>query len=222
MLHRSKSKRLCVRMDNSSYNKRRGMMFVLSSPSGAGKTSLSRALIEQDGHLILSISATTRPMRPGEEDGKDYFFTGESDFLNQASNDEFLEYAKVFDAHYGTPAKFVDDQLADGMDVLFDIDWQGTQRLRKKREQDLVSIFILPPSMAELEARLHKRAQDDDETVLRRMTKASSEISHWDEYDYVIVNKDFDHSLEKLQSILDAERCKRIRRPGIKAFVESL
>ncbi len=209
-------------MDNSSYNKRRGMMFVLSSPSGAGKTSLSRALIEQDGHLILSISATTRPMRPGEEDGKDYFFTGESDFLNQASNDEFLEYAKVFDAHYGTPAKFVDDQLADGMDVLFDIDWQGTQRLRKKREQDLVSIFILPPSMAELEARLHKRAQDDDETVLRRMTKASSEISHWDEYDYVIVNKDFDHSLEKLQSILDAERCKRIRRPGIKAFVESL
>lgn len=208
-------------MDNN-YDKRRGMMFVLSSPSGAGKTSLSRALIDQDDHLILSISATTRPKRPGEEHGKDYFFTDESDFLNKASNNEFLEYAKVFDAHYGTPADFVDEQLADGMDVLFDIDWQGTQRLRQKREQDLVSIFILPPSMAELESRLKNRAQDDDETVLRRMTKAASEISHWDEYDYVIVNKDFDHSLEKLQAILDAERCKRIRRPGIKAFVDSL
>ena len=197
-------------------------MFVLSSPSGAGKTSLSRALIEQDEHLILSISATTRPMRPKEEDGKDYFFIDESEFLNKASNDEFLEHAKVFDAHYGTPAKFVDQQLETGMDVLFDIDWQGTQRLRQKRAQDLVSIFILPPSMQELESRLRKRAQDDDDTVLRRMTKAAGEISHWDEYDYVIVNKDFDHSLEKLQAILDAERCKRIRRPGIKAFVDSL
>lgn len=209
-------------MESESYNKRRGMMFVLSSPSGAGKTSLSRALIEKDDHLVLSISATTRPIRPGEEDGKDYFFTDESDFLNRAAKNEFLEHAKVFDAHYGTPAQFVDEQLSAGMDVLFDIDWQGTQRLRQKRADDLVSIFILPPSMEELESRLRKRAQDDDQTVLRRMTKAASEISHWDEYDYVIVNKDFDYSLEKLQSILDAERCKRIRRPDIKAFVESL
>ncbi len=208
--------------DLLQFNKRRGMMFVLSSPSGAGKTSLSRALIEDDKHLILSISATTRDMRPGEKDGKDYFFLSEKDFLNRVSNDEFLEYAKVFDHHYGTPAKFVDEQLEAGTDVLFDIDWQGTQRLRQKREQDLVSIFILPPSMEELESRLRKRAQDSDETVLRRMTKASSEISHWDEYDYVIVNKDFDDSLEKLRCILMAERCKRIRRPGIKEFVTNL
>lgn len=204
------------------YNQRRGMMFVLSSPSGAGKTSLSRALISQDDHLVLSISATTRAMRPGEQEGKDYFFMSERDFLDSASGNQFLEHAKVFDAHYGTPAQFVDSQLEAGMDVLFDIDWQGTQRLRHKRPEDLVSIFILPPSMQELEERLRKRAQDSDETVLRRMTKAASEISHWDEYDYVIVNKDFDHSLEKLQAILTAERCKRNRRPGLKAFVDSL
>lgn len=209
-------------MDESPYNQRRGMMFILSSPSGAGKTSLSHALIEQDAHLVLSISTTTRPKRPREIDGVDYFFANESDFLDRAAKDEFLEHAKVFDAHYGTPAQFVDDHLDSGTDVLFDIDWQGTQRLRQKRPQDLVSIFILPPSMQELEARLRKRAQDDDDTVLRRMTKAAGEISHWDEYDYVIVNKDFDHSLEKLQAILTAERCKRTRRPGLKGFVDSL
>ena len=206
----------------AAFNKRRGMMFVLSSPSGAGKTSLSQALIKSDSHLTLSISATTRPIRPGEVDGKDYFFATESDFLNNVSDNQFLEYAKVFDAHYGTPRAFVDSKLEAGMDVLFDIDWQGTQRLRQKRPQDLVSIFILPPSMEELEARLRKRAQDSDDTVLRRMTKAASEISHWDEYDYVIVNKDFDHSLEKLQAILTAERCKRTRRPGIREFVDAL
>ena len=208
--------------DLLQFNKRRGMMFVLSSPSGAGKTSLSRALIEDDEHLILSISATTRDIRPGEEAGKDYFFLSERDFLNKSANDEFLEHAKVFDHHYGTPSQFVDEQLLGGTDVLFDIDWQGTQRLRQKRPDDLVSIFILPPSMEELEDRLRKRAQDNDETVLRRMTKASSEISHWDEYDYVIVNKDFDDSLEKLRAILMAERCKRIRRPGVKDFVDNL
>ena len=207
---------------NDAYQKRRGMMLVLSSPSGAGKTSLSRALIEQDPHLVLSISATTRPKRPGEQDGKDYFFLSESEFLNRAAANQFLEHAKVFDAHYGTPVSFVDEQLEAGMDVLFDIDWQGTQRLRQKRPQDLVSVFILPPSMQELEARLRKRAQDSEETVLRRMTKAASEISHWDEYDYVIVNKDFDHSLEKLEAILTAERCKRQRRPGLKEFIASL
>ncbi len=209
-------------MEDAPYNQRRGMMFVLSSPSGAGKTSLSRALIAADSHLTLSISATTRTMRPGEVHGSDYFFLTESDFLNRISDNQFLEYAKVFDAHYGTPASFVDEKLESGMDVLFDIDWQGTQRLRAKRPDDLVSIFILPPSMKELEARLHKRAQDDEETVLRRMTKASSEISHWDEYDYIIVNKDFDYSLMKLKAILEAERCKRIRRPGIRQFVANL
>lgn len=209
-------------MDDATYNKRRGMMFVLSSPSGAGKTSLSKALIENDEHLLLSISATTRPIRPGEEDGKDYFFMSERDFLDKVSDNQFLEYAKVFDAHYGTPRSYVDMQLENGMDVLFDIDWQGTQRLRSKRPDDLVSIFILPPSMKELEARLKKRAQDSDDTVLRRMTKASGEISHWDEYDYVIVNKDFDRSLEKLKAILTAERSKRSRRPGLKEFVAGL
>ncbi len=201
---------------------RRGMMLVLSSPSGAGKTSLSRALLEGDDAPILSISATTRTIRPGEVDGRDYFFVSEHQFLDDIASGKFLEHAKVFDYHYGTPAKFVEDNLAAGKDVIFDIDWQGTQKLREKMPQDLVSIFILPPSMEELENRLKTRAQDSDEIVLRRMTKAASEISHWDEYDYVIVNRDFEHSLSLLRSILAAERCKRFRQPGMKAFVEAL
>lgn len=201
---------------------RRGMMFVLSSPSGAGKTSLSRALLEGDNQIQLSISATTRPMRPGEVDGRDYFFHTEREFLDMVSEAKFLEYAKVFGNHYGTPAGFVEDKLAQGRDVIFDIDWQGTQKLRKKRPDDLVSVFILPPSMVELENRLRGRAQDSDETVLRRMTKASGEISHWMEYDYVIINRDFDHSLMLLRSILAAERCKRVRQLGLEGFVEKL
>lgn len=208
--------------DDPKFDQRRGMMFILSSPSGAGKTSLSRALLDSDPYLTLSVSSTTRDMRPGESEGIDYFFMDDKEFLNRAAADEFLEHAKVFDAHYGTPRKFVNEKLDSGLDVIFDIDWQGTQRLRKTCPQDLVSIFILPPSMKELEARLRKRAQDDEETVLRRMTKAAGEISHWNEYDYVIVNKDFDHSLDKLKSILSAERCKRTRRPGLQAFVENL
>lgn len=201
---------------------RRGMMLVLSSPSGAGKTSLSRALIESDPHLTLSISATTRAMRPGEVEGHDYFFLSEHDFLDQVSDGKFLEHAKVFGYHYGTPAAFVDEQLEQGRDVIFDIDWQGNQRLRKRRESDLVSVFILPPSMKELESRLRGRAQDSEEIVLRRMTKASGEISHWHEYDYIIVNRDFDLSLRLLRAILAAERCKRARQPGLKAFVDGL
>ena len=197
-------------------------MFVLSSPSGAGKTSLSRALLDEDKHLVLSVSATTREKRPGEEDGKDYFFYSERKFLDEVSEGKFLEHAKVFGNHYGTPAAFVDDQLKHGKDVIFDIDWQGTNWLQKKRPDDLVSIFILPPSMAELESRLRKRAQDSEETVLRRMTKAASEISHWVEYDYVIINSDFDHSLGLLRSILAAERCKRARQPGLEKFIEEL
>lgn len=201
---------------------RRGIMFVLSSPSGAGKTSLSRALLEGDDHLTLSISATTRAMRPGEQHGKDYFFYSEREFLDMVSAAQFLEYAKVFGNHYGTPSSFVEEKLTSGKDVIFDIDWQGTQKLRKKRPDDLVSVFILPPSMAELESRLRGRAQDSDETVLRRMTKANSEISHWGEYDYVIINTDFDHSLSLLRSILAAERCKRVRQLGLEKFVEGL
>lgn len=201
---------------------RRGMMFVLSSPSGAGKTSLSRALLEGDSQLVLSISATTRAMRPGEVQGRDYFFHNEREFLDKVSEGKFLEYAKVFGNHYGTPATFVDEQLANGKDVVFDIDWQGTLKLREKRPQDLVSVFILPPSMAELEKRLRSRAQDNEETVLRRMTKAASEISHWGEYDYVIINNDFDHSLSLLRAIVAAERCKRLRQPGLEDFVAAL
>ena len=201
---------------------RRGMMLVLSSPSGAGKTSLSRALLEDEPELEMSISATTRVMRPGEVDGQDYFFLSESDFLDKAAAGEFLEHAKVFDYHYGTPASYVEQQLQRGKDVIFDIDWQGTQRLRQKRPDDLVSVFILPPSMAELENRLRSRAQDSDDIVLRRMTKAASEISHWGEYDYVIVNRDFDHSLQLLRAILAAERCKRIRQPGLTEFIAQL
>jgi guanylate kinase len=201
---------------------RKGMMFVLSSPSGAGKTSLSRALIENDPALVMSISATTRSPRPGEVNGKDYFFHSEKEFLDLVSDNRFLEHAKVFGYHYGTPAAFVDEQLASGRDVIFDIDWQGTKRLKQMRSEEVVSVFILPPSMAELESRLRKRAQDSEETVLRRMTKASSEISHWEEYDYVIINRDFDHSLELLRAILNAERCKRKRQPGLAAFVEKI
>lgn len=209
-------------VDTSALRHRRGMMFVLSSPSGAGKTSLSRALLEADEQLTLSVSATTRAKRPGESDGIDYFFMSEAEFLDKAAANEFLEHAKVFDAHYGTPGHFVEQKLQSGMDVIFDIDWQGTQRLRKTCPQDLVSIFILPPSMQELEARLKKRAQDNEDTVLRRMTKAASEISHWDEYDYVIVNQDFEQSLNQLRAILTAERCKQQRQTGLKSFVESL
>ncbi len=201
---------------------RRGMMFVLSSPSGAGKTSLSRALIENDSKLTLSISATTRAKRPGELDGKDYFFLSESDFLDKVSSGQFLEYAKVFGYHYGTPAGFVQENLDAGKDVIFDIDWQGNQRLRKRCSDDLVSVFILPPSMQELETRLRNRAQDNEETVLRRMTKAAGEISHWDEYDYIIINNNFERSLQILQSIITAERCKRIRQIGLKEFVQNL
>lgn len=201
---------------------RRGMMLVLSSPSGAGKTSLSRALIAEDDELLLSVSATTRTSRPGEVEGKDYFFLSERDFLDQVSDNQFLEHAKVFGYHYGTPAHFVDEKLHQGYDVIFDIDWQGTQRLRKKRPDDLVSVFILPPSMQELEDRLRKRAQDSEEIVLRRMTKAAGEISHWEEYDYVLVNRDFDQSLHQLRAIITAERCKRARQPGLESFVGSL
>lgn len=208
--------------------KRRGLMFILSSPSGAGKTTLSRALLERyknaPAHetLCMSVSVTTRKPRPGEVQGKDYFFVTDKEFLNMASAEDLLEHARVFDYHYGTPADFVNANIENGTDVLFDIDWQGTRQLAEKARNEVVSVFILPPSMAELERRLCARAQDSDEVVASRMAKASAEISHWQEYDYVLVNHDLEQTLEKIDTILKAERLKRVRQQGLASFIEKL
>jgi guanylate kinase len=202
--------------------KRRGLMLVLSSPSGAGKTTISRRLLAADGDIRLSVSATTRAMRPGEEHGKDYHFVDPDTFAVMASQEAFLEHASVFGNRYGTPRALVEAALADGMDVLFDIDWQGTQQLKEKMRDDLVSIFILPPSHAELERRLRARASDSEEVVAGRMAKAADEISHWPEYDYVIVNTDIDKALFDVQAILNAERLKRTRQIGISEFAGTL
>jgi guanylate kinase len=201
---------------------RRGLMLVLSSPSGAGKTTLSRRLLDEDSGVTLSISVTTRKMRPGEQDGRDYHFIDPQRFEALIDNGELLEYAEVFDNSYGTPKKAVMDALAKGRDVLFDIDWQGTQQLREKARGDLVSVFILPPSIPELEKRLRTRAQDDYDTIVRRMAKAGDEMSHWAEYDYVIVNSDKDRAFAEVRAILAAERLKRERQPGLSDFVRSL
>ena len=201
---------------------RRGLMLVLSSPSGAGKTTLSRRLLEQDKGVTRSVSVTTRKMRPGEKDGRDYTFIDRKGFDALIDNDELLEWAEVFDNYYGTPRKPVMDALAAGRDVLFDIDWQGTQQLREKARGDLVSVFILPPSVPELEQRLHKRAQDDYETIHRRMAKAADEMSHWAEYDYVVINRDLDQAFADVKAVLAAERLKRERQPGLSDFVRGL
>lgn len=201
---------------------RRGFMFVLSSPSGAGKTTLSRLLLEQDSNLVMSISVTTRAMRPGEEDGKDYFFVSPETFTEMAARGDLLEHATVFGNSYGTPRAFVEAALSQGKDVLFDIDWQGTQQLAAQCREDLVSVFILPPSMQELEARLKKRAQDSAEVVSFRMNKAAAEIVHWEEYDYVVINRDLDATLARITHILHAERHKRIRQTSLHAFVQDL
>lgn len=208
--------------------KRRGLLFILSSPSGAGKTTLSRRLLaryeQASAHeaIRMSVSVTTRKARPGEVHGKDYFFVSDAEYQQMVSKNELLEHAKVFEYHYGTPAHFVSEQISRGTDVLFDIDWQGTQQLKSKAPADLVSVFILPPSMAELERRLKTRAQDSDEVVKKRMGKAANEISHWMEYDYVLINHDLDETLEKIDAILKAERLKRVRQEGLKGFIESL
>lgn len=208
--------------------KRRGLMFILSSPSGAGKTTLSRRLLATyqgagpHETIMMSVSVTTRKPRPGEEHGRDYFFVGEAEYQNMVVRGELLEYARVFDHHYGTPAAFVRDTLSRGTDVLFDIDWQGTKQLVEKNPTDVVSIFILPPSMAILEQRLRARAQDADEVVRMRMLKATAEISHWQEYDYVLINQDLDETLEKINHILKAERLKRTRQGGLAEFVMGL
>lgn len=201
---------------------RRGLMFVLSSPSGAGKTTLSRLLIERMPGLQMSVSATTRPMRPGEVDGRDYHFVDRARFEEMVKRNELLEWATVFDNRYGTPRAPVEAALSAGQDVLFDIDWQGTQQLREKARQDVVSVFILPPSAADLEKRLHTRAQDSDEVILGRMSRASHEMSHWAEYDYIVINRNVDDAFAEVQSILKAERLKRERRTGLTTFVREL
>lgn len=203
-------------------NNRRGLCFVLSSPSGAGKTTISRKMMENDSDITMSISYTTREPRPGEVDGKDYFFINKETFRNMVNNDEFIEHAEVFGYFYGTPRSFVEDQLSNGVDVLFDIDWQGTQQLSGKMTTDLVSVFILPPSMDELEARLKSRAQDSEEVVRKRMKKASREISHWDEYDYVVINSELETAITDVKRILTAERMKRHRQPALGSFVQDL
>ena len=197
-------------------------MLVLSSPSGAGKTTLTRRLLERDDAIALSVSASTRPMRPGERDGVDYFFIDDAEFERRLKRREFLEHAKVFDHRYATPAAPVSAALAKGRDVLFDIDWQGTQQLRQRAREDLVSVFVLPPSTKELEKRLKTRAQDSAAVVARRMSRASDEISHWAEYDYVVVNDDLDRCLDQIQSILQAERMRRERQTGLVEFVRRL
>jgi guanylate kinase len=201
---------------------RRGLMLVLSSPSGAGKTTLSRLLLEQDVDIELSISATTRPKRPNERNGVDYQFTDKTKFQTMVEREELLEWALVFDNYYGTPRAPVEASLSAGRDMLFDIDWQGTQQLVERAPEDLVSVFILPPSTDDLERRLITRAQDSAEVVARRMAKAADEMSHWAEYDYVIVNHEITSSLTQLRSILQAERLKRRRQIGLSDFVKAL
>lgn len=201
---------------------RRGLMLVLSSPSGAGKTTISRRLLTAEPGISLSVSATTRPMRPGEVDGVDYHFVDAPEFNLMIDRGEFLEYAKVFGHSYGTPRKAVDDALATGNDVLFDIDWQGTQQLAQAAREDLVSVFVLPPSTQALEQRLRARAQDSAEVVAHRMSKAADEMSHWAEYDYIIINQDLETSVAQVRAILTAERLRRHRQVGLAGFVKGL
>ena len=201
---------------------RRGLMLVLSSPSGAGKTTLSRQLLDNDSQIQLSVSCTTRARRPGERDGVDYRFVDTPTFRGMIERGEFLEHARVFDHYYGTPKAPVDAALGSGRDVLFDIDWQGTQQLKEQGRDDLVTVFILPPSTRDLERRLITRAQDSPEIVAQRMAKAADEMSHWAEYDYTIINRDIATSLTELKSILTAERLKRERQLGLSAFVKAL
>tara|TARA_A100001037_G_scaffold292558_1_gene308033 strand:+ start:415 stop:1023 length:609 start_codon:yes stop_codon:yes gene_type:complete len=198
------------------------MMFVLSSPSGAGKTTISRAILERDPGIVMSISLTTRPKRPGEVAARDYHFVDTEDFNVMVNQGGLLEYAKVFDHYYGTPVTPVMEALDEGKDVLFDIDWQGTQQLVEKLRADLVSVFILPPSTLELEKRLKWRAQDSPEVVASRMKRAPDEMSHYPEYDYIIVNRKIDQSIEMAMSILRAERLKRDRQTGLGEFVKGL
>jgi guanylate kinase len=201
---------------------RRGLMFVLSSPSGAGKTTLSRMLIAENPDLKMSVSVTTRPIRPGEVDGRDYYFIDQKKFDAMVAKDELLEWANVFDNSYGTPRAPVEAALAMGQNVLFDIDWQGTQQLRGRSPKDVVSVFILPPSVQALEQRLHTRAQDSGEVIRGRMKKAGDEMSHFDAYDYIVVNDNIGIAFEAVKSILRAEQLKLDRQIGVTLFVQKL
>jgi guanylate kinase len=218
-----KSKKVCMTTPYSFGEiKRRGLMLVLSSPSGAGKTTISRAILSSDDNVSMSVSCTTRKKRPGEVAGVDYHFVEEEEFNLMINRGQFLEYARVFGNLYGTPREPVDMTLRAGGDVLFDIDWQGTQQLAEKARDDLVSIFILPPSSIELERRLISRAQDDAAVIKTRMSKAADEMSHWAEYDYVIVNHDIAESVNKVRAILESERLRRRRLEGLSDFVKRL
>ena len=201
---------------------RRGLMFILSSPSGAGKTTISRMLLHSDPAIRLSVSATTRPIRPGEVAGQDYHFVTQRQFDAMIEHDELYEWARVFDHSYGTPKAQIRAGLKEGRDFLFDIDWQGTQQLFQKDQQDVVRVFILPPSLDELHRRLVSRAQDSSEVIESRMERARAEISHWDGYDYVVVNDDVDACFAKVSEILAAERMKRARQTGLIGFVRGL
>ncbi|MES2252445.1 MAG: guanylate kinase [Pseudomonadota bacterium] len=201
---------------------RRGLMLILSSPSGAGKTTIANALLTSETHLKTSISVTTRPKRPNEIDGRDYYFVTHDEFQQRISADDFFEYAEVFGNLYGTPKQFVLDTLSSGQDVVFDIDWQGTQQISQSARGDLVTIFILPPSLEELEARLRGRNQDSIEVVNQRMHEASAELSHWPEYNYVVINHELDESVITVRSILRAERHRRKRQVGLADFVNHM
>ena len=202
--------------------KRRGLMLVLSSPSGVGKTTISRQLLARDQNLTMSVSATTRPMRPGEKDGVDYYFVEPTEFNLMINRRELLEYAKVFGNYYGTPTGAVEKALSIGKDVIFDIDWQGSQQIAERAREDLVSIFILPPSTAELDRRLQNRAQDTETVVSARMAKAPSEMSHYAEYDFIVVNYNIEESVAQVEAIIAAERLRRHRMIGLTDFVKRL
>ena len=209
-------------LPDQSGRRRRGLLIVLSSPSGAGKSTISRMLLETDGEVTMSVSATTRPKRPGEVDDVDYHFVDDAEFDRLIEAGDFVEWAPVFGFRYGTPKAPVKAALRDGRDILFDIDWQGTQQLQAAMGEDLVTIFILPPSMSELERRLHSRGTDSDAVIADRMDRAGGEISHWPEYDYVLVNRDTAECLAEVRAIVAAERLKRGRQVGMVPFVRDL
>ncbi len=208
--------------DSADKLHRRGLLFILSSPSGAGKTTLSRMLLKADAEIRLSVSATTRPPRPGEVHGEDYYFVSDAEFDRMVEEDDFYEWAHVFDHRYGTPKGAIREGLKNGQDYLFDIDWQGTQQLKQKDDQDVVTVFVLPPSLDELRRRLEGRGQDTDAVIDARMDRARAEISHWAEYKYVVVNDDVEQCFAKVREILHAERMLRKRQTGMIPFVREL
>ncbi|HZR62845.1 MAG TPA: guanylate kinase [Xanthobacteraceae bacterium] len=218
----ARAARTSTKRTNPKKIARRGLLLVLSSPSGAGKTTLSRMLLKADRQIELSVSVTTRQKREGEIDGRDYHFIDRANFDDMVASGELLEWAEVFGNLYGTPRRPVIEALRAGRDVLFDIDWQGAQQLREKARDDLATIFILPPSAKELERRLHTRAQDSEAVIRARMVMATSEVSHWAEYDYVVVNHDIEQAFSEVQTILTAERLRRDRQVGLSNFVRQL